>query len=122
MRSRGFTLIEVLVALLIACVTMAAVARSATAVRAGERDSELLDTAARLAEAALEDRIARGALELREETASEMITDRLGRFERRVAVGRGVPDDLWHVEVTVLPPRGAAVSVHALLHRPWKEP
>ena len=123
MSGRGLTLVEVLVALLVACVTMAAAARSAGAVRAGARDSELAERAALLAGDELERRIAQGPLGIAEESTTETIGDPLGVFERHVAIERGSRENLWHIVVVVTPPRSRpAVTVQALVRRPWWTP
>jgi type II secretory pathway pseudopilin PulG len=122
-KGRGLTLVETLVALLVACVTMAAVAHTAFAVQRGERASELLERASLLAGRELEALVARGPLGLVEESSSGPLDDPLGRFERRVRVESGPRENLWHIEVTVIPPHaGAAVSVHTLVRRPWWQP
>ena len=123
MSSRGLTLVEVLVALLVACVMMAAAARSAGAVRVGARDSELGEKASLFAGDELERRIARGPLGIAEESSTETINDPLGSFERRVDVGPGPRENLWHIVVTVTPPRNRpTVVVQALVRRPWWTP
>jgi prepilin-type N-terminal cleavage/methylation domain-containing protein len=121
--NRGLTLVEVMVALVVACVTMAAIAHSAGAVRIGARDSEVLEKAALLAGDELERRIARGPLGIVAESSFETIVDPLGLFERHVAVDRGPRDNLWHVAVTVAPPRNRpTVTVQSLLRTPWWSP
>ena len=121
--NRGLTLVEVVVALVVACVTMAAIAHSAGAVRIGARDNELLEKAALLAGDELERRIARGPLGIAAESSFETIADPLGLFERHVEVDRGPRDNLWHVAVTVAPPRNRpTVTVQSLLRTPWWSP
>jgi prepilin-type N-terminal cleavage/methylation domain-containing protein len=123
MSDRGLTLVEVLVALVVACVTMAATAHSAGAVRLGARDAELLEKASLLAGDALERRIALGPLGIGEESSFEAIDDPLGVFERHVEVDHGPRDNLWHVTVAVAPPRNRPIiSVQSLLRRPWWSP
>ena len=118
--NRGLTLVEVLVALVVACVTMAAMAHSTGAVRLGARDSELLEKASLLAGEDLERRISRGPLGIAEESSFETIADPLGVFERRVEVDRGPLDNLWRVTVVVAPPRNRpTVTMQSLLRRPW---
>jgi prepilin-type N-terminal cleavage/methylation domain-containing protein len=121
--NRGLTLVEVLVALVVGCVTMAATAHSAGAVRLGARDSELVEKASLFASEELERRIARGPLGIAEESSFETIADPLGVFERHVEVGRGPLDNLWHVTVVVAPPRNRPIiTVQSLLRRPWWSP
>lgn len=116
----GLTLVETLVALVVACVTMAAAARSAAAVTRGGRLNELLERASFIASRELEARVARGPLGLAEERSSAWLDDRLGRFERRIVVEGGPRENLWHVSVTVIPPRdGPPVAMHTLVRRPW---
>ena len=121
--NRGLTLVEVLVALVVACVAMAATAHSAGAVRLGARDSELVEKASLLASDELERRIARGPLGIAEGSSFETVADPLGLFERHVEVDRGPLDNVWHVTVVVAPPRNRpTVTMQSLIRRPWWAP
>jgi prepilin-type N-terminal cleavage/methylation domain-containing protein len=123
MRREAFTMIEVLVALLVGSLTMAAVAHSAWSLVAGERRSALEQAAAAIAEQALEERLSRGAAALAAEESSDWVDDPLGPFERRIVVEPGERENLWHLVVTATPARGGApVSLHTLLRRPWMVP
>ena len=120
MNPRGLTLVETLVALLVACVTMAAAARSSAAVAKGGRANELLERASFIASRELEARLAQGPLGLAAGSSSASIDDRLGTFEIRTLVENGPGENLWHLSVVVIPPRdGARVTLHTLLRRPW---
>ena len=119
MRS-GFTLIEVLVALVFAGVSTAAVAHSAWALVRGRGDTERLQVATLIAERSLEEMLAEGAEALAAEDSSDSVADSLGDFRRRRVVEPGPRENLWHLAVTVVPTRGgAAVAFHTLLRRPW---
>jgi len=116
----GLTLVETLVALVVACVTMAAAARSTAAVVKGGRANELLERTSFIAARELEALVARGPLGLVAESSSEWIDDALGQFDRRVVVEDGPRENLWHVSVAVIPPRnGAPVTLQTLVRRPW---
>jgi prepilin-type N-terminal cleavage/methylation domain-containing protein len=120
---RGFSLLEVLVALAIGGICMAAVAHSAWAIVRGRRYTEIQEAASLVAERRLEEMLARGAETLRAESASESIPDLLGQFDLRTIVEVGPRENLWHVSVTATPPRGGApVRFHTLLRRAWSVP
>ncbi len=121
--ARGLSLIEVLVALAVASVSMAAVAASARGILSGQRDGELRQIATLIAEKSLEELLGRGARRLVEEERLDVVRDASGEFGRRVAVEAGPNESLWHLVVAVTPPRGKPpVEFHTLLRRPWSSP
>lgn len=123
LRARGLSLVEVLVALAVASMSMAAVAASALGLLSGRRDSELRQVATLIAEKSLEELLGRGAEGLVEEQRLDVVRDASGEFARRVTVEAGPREDLWHLLVAVTPPRGQpAVEFHTLLRRPWSSP
>ncbi|MGH7897223.1 MAG: prepilin-type N-terminal cleavage/methylation domain-containing protein, partial [Candidatus Binatia bacterium] len=117
---KGFTLLEALVALLVASATTAMLVRSVSALVGARRGTEALQTATIVAARSLEEMIARGATGLAVEDSSDRVAAPLGELERRRVVEPGPRENLWHVVVTVTPPRaGAAVVFRTLLRRPW---
>jgi len=123
-RSRkGFSLLEVLVALAVAGVCMTALAHSAWAIVRGRRQTELQEAAALLAARRLEEMLGRGGQGLQAGSVSESIPDLLGEFDLESTVEVGLRDNLWHVSVAAVPPRGGApVRFHSLLRRAWISP
>ncbi|MBI2962885.1 MAG: prepilin-type N-terminal cleavage/methylation domain-containing protein [Deltaproteobacteria bacterium] len=122
-RARGLSLVEVLVALAVASMSMAAVAASALGLLSGRRDGELRQVATLIAERGLEELLGRGAEGLVEGEWLDLVRDASGEFARRVTVEAGPSDGLWHLAVAVTPPRGKpAVEFHTLLRRPWSSP
>jgi prepilin-type N-terminal cleavage/methylation domain-containing protein len=116
----GFTLLEVLVTLMVASVATAAVADSVSTLIRARRATEILQAATLLAERSIEEMIAEGAADLATEDSLDRVTDPLGDFQRRRVVEAGPRDNLWHLVVTVTPPRGGpAIVFHTLLRRPW---
>lgn len=122
-RTRGLSLIEVLVALAVGSVSMAAIAASARGILGGRRDSELRQVATLIAERSLEELLGRGAESLVAEERLDVVRDATGEFARQVAVEAGPTENLWHLVVTVTPPRGKPpVEFHTLLRKPWSAP
>jgi prepilin-type N-terminal cleavage/methylation domain-containing protein len=120
---KGFSLLEVLVALAVGGVCMAAVAHSAWAVVRGRRHTELEEAATLIAARRLEEMLGRGAQVLRAGRVSESIADLVGDFDLESAVEVGPRENLWHVSVTAVPSRGGApVRFHTLLRRAWISP
>jgi hypothetical protein len=116
----GLSLLEVLVSLVIASLTIAAIAHSSWAILMGRRQSDLQQAASLIAGEGLEQTIARGATGLGVEDGVARVADPLGDFERRTIVERGPSEALWHIVVMVTPPRGAApVRFHTLVYRSW---
>lgn len=120
---RGFSLIEVLVALAVGGVCMTAVAHSAWSIVHGRRRTELQEAATRIAERRLEEMLALGAEALVAGAASETVSEIAGDFEVLSAVEEGPRENLWRVSVTATAWRGgASVRFQSLLRRAWVEP
>lgn len=120
---RGLSLVEVLIALGVASVSMAAIVHSAGSVLAARRDADRAQAAAMLAEAGIEDVLARDAVDLAASDRSETIEDFAARFTRRTVVAPGPDPALWLVTVRVAAAPGATLAeLRTLVRRPWSEP
>jgi prepilin-type N-terminal cleavage/methylation domain-containing protein len=120
---RGFSLIEVLVALTVASLSIAALAHSAWSILQGRRASDLQQAATLLGERRLEELLAAGAGALSPRDTRETADDGTGEFSVQTRIERGPNDALWHVSVTVSPSPGVApVRLHTLLRRSWGYP
>jgi prepilin-type N-terminal cleavage/methylation domain-containing protein len=120
---RGLTLIEVLVSLTIASMSIAALAHSTWSILQARRASDLQQAATLLAERRLEELVAAGAGALSSSEASETVVDPAGEFTVRTRVEPGPNDSLWHLAVTASPSQGGSpVRLHTLLHRSWGSP
>lgn len=117
---RGFTLVEVLVALAVGCVSMAAIARSARAITGGRRDGEARQAAASIAQRGMEALLALDGGSLGPQDLSATVADPAGEFERRSVVENTDLDNLWRVSVSVTPRRGGTpVRYQTLVRRAW---
>jgi len=117
---RGFTLVEVLVTLGVASVSLAAIAHSASTIVLGRRASERQQAATLIAERRMEELLANTAEELTARDSSELVADATGAFSLRTVVEAGPRENLWHLSVTATPPGGGApVRFHTLLRRKW---
>jgi len=120
---RGFTLLEVLVTLGVASVSLAAIAHSTRSIVLGRRASDLQQAATLIAERRLEELLANAAEEITARDSSESAADATGAFLLRTLVEPGPRENLWHLSVTATPPRGGApVRFHTLLRRRWVLP
>jgi type II secretion system protein I len=120
---QGFSLMEVLVALTIASLSLAALARSARTVVQARRASERQQVATLIGEQRLEELIATGADSLAARRDTETIDDGAGEFRVETRVERGPNDTLWLLAVDVAPsPDGAPVRLQTLLRRSWGTP
>lgn len=120
---RGLSLVEVLIALGVASVSMAAIVHSAGSVLAARRDADRTQAAATLAEAGIEEMLARGPLDLAASDRAETIEDFAARFTRRTVVAPGPDPRLWLVAVSVAAPPGPTLAeLRTLVRRPWSEP
>lgn len=120
---RGFTLIEVLVALLVATVLSAAIATSTRAALRGERASTRRETAARLVTDAIETILA-AAPESLEPRDDEAVVDAAGESWRvRSLVEAGPAPGLWRISVVARAERDGFASEAATLRRAlWVRP
>ncbi|MGH7822437.1 MAG: prepilin-type N-terminal cleavage/methylation domain-containing protein, partial [Candidatus Binatia bacterium] len=100
-RRGGFTLIEVLVAMLVASVSAAALAASAHALVAGRVSSEGEIAMTLLAQRSLEEMLARPPAMLVESDVGDQVIDAGGTFARRRVVRARPEPSLWEIEVTV---------------------
>jgi len=94
---KGLTLVEVLVALVIACVAVAALAVSARAAVRSRAATAMRHSMFRLAERTLEEMLASDPRSLRESVTADVVSG----FPRRCRVSAGPRPDLWRIEVTV---------------------
>jgi prepilin-type N-terminal cleavage/methylation domain-containing protein len=117
--SPGFTLLETMVALVIASVTIGAVARQVAATARTRALVERLDAATVLAERSLEEMLAREPASLTPEDSADQVSDRVGVLGRRRRIEIGPRESLWHLTVEVTAPGAAPVVLHTLLRRPW---
>jgi len=114
----GFSLMEVLVALTIASLSLAALGRSARSIVQARRASERLQAATLIAERRIEAMIASGADALAAEFAIGTEQDDAGEFRVTTRVEPGPNDALWLIAVDVAPsPDGASVEYRTLLRR-----
>jgi prepilin-type N-terminal cleavage/methylation domain-containing protein len=120
---RGFTLVEVLVTLGVASVSLAAIAHSASTIVLGRRASERQQAAALTVERRLEELLAKSAEDLTARDSSESVADATGALLLRTIVEAGPRENLWHLSVTATPAGGGApVRFHTLLRRRWVLP
>jgi prepilin-type N-terminal cleavage/methylation domain-containing protein len=116
---RGFTLLEVVVALGIASVSLAAIGQSARTIVLGRRASERQQAATLVAEAHLEAIFANTAEKITAQDSSESVPGRSGAILVHTIVEPGPRENLWHLSVTATPPASAPVRFHTLLRRKW---
>lgn len=120
---RGFTLIEVLVTLGVASMSLAAIAHSASAIALARRASERQQAATLIAERRMEELLANDAEDLTPRDATESIGDATGVLLLRTIIEGGPHENLWHLSVTATPAgSGAPVRFHTLLRRRWVLP
>jgi prepilin-type N-terminal cleavage/methylation domain-containing protein len=120
---RGFTLLEVLVALGIASVSLAAIAHSARAILLGRRAADLQQAATLVAERRLEELLAGTTEETASRDSSESVANASGAVVVRTLIEPGPRENLWHLSVTATPAGGGApVRFHTLRRRKWVLP
>lgn len=118
MSARGFSLIEVLVALLVASVTLAALARSSRAILRSRHESEATIAMTLAAQRGLEEMLAADTATFAERDETGELPG--GRFTARRIVRRGPEENLWHLEVVVADASGREVRLHTLRRVPWR--
>jgi prepilin-type N-terminal cleavage/methylation domain-containing protein len=116
---RGFSLVEVLVALSVAGVGVAAAAHSGLTILIARRTSDVEQTAALVAGRSMESFLARGPSELGIEDSSDVTLEATGEFAVRKVIEPGPRDNLWHLSVTVTPAAGAPIRFHTLRRCRW---
>ncbi len=115
----GFTLLEAIVALAIASVTIGALAREITATVRIREAAERLDAATLLAGRSLEELLARDAGSLAPEDSSDEISHPVGVLRRRRTTEVGPRENLWQLAVEVTAPGTAPVVFRTLRRGPW---
>lgn len=120
MRPAGLTLVEVLVALVVASVSIAALAASSRAAVVSARQAARLDEATRLAAAALEERLARPPWNLSAGTDAEPVLLGGAAGTRRVTLSPGPRPDLWRIVAEVADRGGIAARLETLRRVPWR--
>ena len=120
MSRRGLTLVEVLVALVVASVSIAALALSARTSLVAARRTAAADTAARLASTAIEELLARPFGDLAPLDESSVVTAPAGRFSRRIRIETTSRADLWRFDVVVRHEDGPEVRLETLRRVEWR--
>ncbi|MET0151520.1 MAG: prepilin-type N-terminal cleavage/methylation domain-containing protein [Candidatus Binatia bacterium] len=115
----GFSLVEVLVALSVAAIAVAATAHSGLSILIARRASDVEQAAALIAARSMESLLARDSSELRIEDSSDVSFETTGEFVVRKVVEPGPRDNLWHLSVTVTPAAGAPIRFHTLRRCRW---
>ncbi len=119
----GLSLVEVLIALGLSSVAMAAIVHSTGAILAARRSAGTNEHAAAIAETTLEDLLARDPLDLSARDARDDLTDGGEAFTRHTVVEAGPTDDLWSVRVEVESARGSTrAELRTLVLRPFGDP
>jgi prepilin-type N-terminal cleavage/methylation domain-containing protein len=116
----GFSLIEVLVALAVATIAVAATAHSGWSILLARRQSDVEQAATLIAERSMESLLAHDSNQFRETDSSDVASEAEGEFAIRTIVEAGGHDNLWHVSVTVTPAAtGAPIRFHTLRRCGW---
>ncbi len=116
----GFSLVEVLVALSVAAIAVAATAHSGWSILVARRASDLEQTATLVAERSMESLLALDSSRFRIEDFSDVTFEATGEFTVRKVVEAGPRDNLWHLSVTVTPAVvGAPIRFHTLRRCRW---
>ena len=121
--NRAFSLIEVLVSLTIASMSIAALAHSASSILQARRASDRQQAATLLAERRLEELLATPPEELAARHDRETAFDAAGELAVHTVIEPGPNDSLWHVSVSVDPSLGGGVvRLHTLVYRDRRSP
>ena len=120
--TRGFSLVEVLVALCVATGAVAAAAHSGWSILVARRRSDVERAATLVAEQAMETLLVRDPNHFRIEDSSSTTAGAEGEFAVHTVIEAAARDNLWHVSVMVVPIReGPPVWFHTLLRCRWSE-
>jgi prepilin-type N-terminal cleavage/methylation domain-containing protein len=116
----GFSLVEVLVALSVAAVAVAATAHSGWSILLARRSSDVEQAATLVAERAMESLLVRDPNQLHIADSSYVATGGEGEFAVHTVVEEGSRDNLWHLSIVVTPPRGGPpLRFHTLRRCQW---
>ena len=116
----GFSLVEVLVALAVATVAVAATAHSGWSILVARRASDVEQAARLVAERSMESWLARDSNRFGIGDSSDTRFEATGEFAVRAVVEPGPRDNLWHLSVSVTPSAaGAPVRFHTLRRCRW---
>jgi prepilin-type N-terminal cleavage/methylation domain-containing protein len=119
---RGFSLVEVLVALSVATGAVAATAHSGWSILVARRRSDVERAATLVAEQAMETLLVRDPNHFRIEDSSSTTTRSEEEFAVHTVVEATTRDNLWHVSIMVVPvSEGAPVWFHTLRRCRWSE-
>jgi len=117
---RGFSLVEVLVALSVAAVAVAATAHSGWSILLARRRSDVEQAATLVAERAMESLLVHDPNQLHITDSLDVAAGEEGEFAIRTVVEAGSRENLWHLSVMVTPSRGGtAVRFHTLRRCRW---
>jgi prepilin-type N-terminal cleavage/methylation domain-containing protein len=116
----GFSLVEVLVALSVATVAVAATAHSGWSILLARRRSDVEQAATLVAEREMESLLVRDPNQLHSADSSDVATGAEGEFAVHTVVEAGTRDNLWHLSIVVTPPNGGPpVRFHTLRRCRW---
>jgi prepilin-type N-terminal cleavage/methylation domain-containing protein len=116
----GFSLVEVLVALSVAAVAVAATAHSGWSILLARRRSDVEQAATLVAERAMESLLARDPNQLHVADSSNVTSGGEGEFAVHTVVEAGTRDNLWHLSIVVTSVRGGSpVRFHTLRRCGW---
>jgi len=119
----GFSLVEVLVALSVSAIAVAATAHSGWSILLARRRSDVEQTATLVAERAMESLLARDPNLYRVTDSSSTASGADGQYTVRTVVEAGPRDNLWHLSITATPARGGPpMRFHALRRCRWSLP
>jgi prepilin-type N-terminal cleavage/methylation domain-containing protein len=117
---RGFSLVEVLVALSVAAVAVASTAHSGWSILLARHRSDVEQAATLVAERAMESLLVRDPNQFHIADSSNLAAHAEGEFAVQTVVEAGAGDNLWHLSIVVTPPRGGSpVRFHTLRRCRW---
>jgi prepilin-type N-terminal cleavage/methylation domain-containing protein len=115
----GFSLVEVLVALSVATVAVAATAHSGWSILLARRRSDVEQAATLIAEREMESLLIRDPNQLDSADSSDVAIGPEGEFAVHTVVEAGTRDNLWHLSIMVTPKGGPPVRFHTLRRCRW---